>query len=147
MFTSSNLTPSTENNDSVAPNKVPLGSTPNNIENLNINRELNTYKVRLALELNNFKKQLETQSRIEMKCAKQNFKSEFDHELQHQTLTKNETINALRQQIDQLGVQLHQQNHKHSHPRCDSTSSHHLFIITAKIFHYQMIAWLKSWMF
>ena len=71
-----------------------------------INKELNTYKDRLALELNNFNKQLETQSRIEVECAKQNLKSEFDHELTHQTLTQTETFNTLRQQIDQLGVQL-----------------------------------------
>ena len=40
---------------------------------------------------------------------KQNLKSEFDHELRHQTLTQTKMINALRQQIDQLGVQLWQQ--------------------------------------
>ena len=49
------------------------------------------------------------QSRIEVECAKQNLKSEFDHRLQHQALTQTKMINALRQQIDQLGVQLHQQ--------------------------------------
>ena len=40
---------------------------------------------------------------------KQNLKSEFDHELRHQTLTQSETVNPLRQQIDQLGAQLWQQ--------------------------------------
>ena len=46
-----------------------------------MNRELSTYKERLALELTNFKKQLETQSHIKVECAKQNLKLEFDHEL------------------------------------------------------------------
>ena len=109
MFTPSKLTLSTENNDPIAPNEVPVSFTPNNIETPDINRELNTYKDRLALELHNFKKRLKMQSRIEVECVKQNLKSEFDHELQHQTLTHTEMINALRQQIDQLGVQLHQQ--------------------------------------
>ena len=31
---------------------------------------------------------------------------EFEHELRHQTLMQTETINTLRQQIDQLGAQL-----------------------------------------
>ena len=44
------------------------------------------------------------QSKIEVECAKQNWKSEFDHELWHQTMTQTESINVLRQQIDQLGV-------------------------------------------
>ena len=44
------------------------------------------------------------QSRIEVECAKQNLKS--DHELRHLTLTQTEKINTLRQQIDQLGMQL-----------------------------------------
>ena len=74
---------------------MPVGSTPNNVETQDMNRELNTYKDRLALELNNFKKQLKMQSRIEVECAKQNLKSEFDHELRHQTLTQMEMINAL----------------------------------------------------
>ena len=57
LFTPSKLTPSTENNDPTAPNKSPVGSTPNNIETPDINRELNTFKDRLAIGLNNFKKQ------------------------------------------------------------------------------------------
>ena len=76
------------------------------IDSPDINKELNTYKDRLALELNNFKKQLETHSRIEVECAKQNLKLEFDHKLRHQSLTQTETINTLKQQIDQLGAQL-----------------------------------------
>ena len=56
------------------------------------------------------------QSKIEVECAKQNL--EFDYELRHQTMTQTETINTLRQQTDQLRVQLqHQQaaiQHMHS---------------------------------
>ena len=63
-----------------------------------------TNKETLALEITNFKKQLETQSHIEVKGVKQNLK--FNHELWHQTLTQ--TINALQHQVDQLGVQLQQ---------------------------------------
>ena len=72
-----------EIDDPVIPHKVSVHSTPNSIDSPDINKELNTYKDRLALELNNFKKQLETQSRIEIECAKQNLKLEFDHELRH----------------------------------------------------------------
>ena len=98
LFTPSKL-PSTGDNNLAATTNIPVGSTPN-IKTSDMNRELSTYKERLTLELSNFKKQLETQSHIKLKCAKQNLKSEFDHELQHQTLTQTETINALRQQID-----------------------------------------------
>ena len=72
---------------------IPVGSTPN-VQILDMIRELNSYKERLALELTNFKKQLETQSHIKIKCAKQNLKSKFDHELWHQTQAWTETINA-----------------------------------------------------
>ena len=83
-----------ESGDPIVPHKLSVSSTPNSTDTPDINKELNTYKARLALELNNFKKQLETQSRIEVECAKQNLKSEFDHELRHQTLTQTETINT-----------------------------------------------------
>ena len=86
VFTPSKL-PSTGDNNLVATTNIPVGSTPN-VETSDMNREPSTYKERLALELSNFKKQLETQSHIEVKCAKQNLKSEFDHELLHQTLTQ-----------------------------------------------------------
>ena len=95
LFTPNKITPSAENNDPVAPNKVPVGCNPNNFETQDINSELNTYKDRLTLEPNNFRKQLEMQSQIEMECAKQNLKSEFDHELQYQSLTQTEMINTL----------------------------------------------------
>ena len=106
LFTPSKSTQLPEIDDPVVPHKVSVSSTPNSIDSTDINKELNTYKDRLALELNNSKKQLETQSRAEVECAKQDLKSKFDHEPRHQTLTQTETINTLRQQIDQLGVQL-----------------------------------------
>ena len=53
-----------------------------------------------------FKEKLETQSKIEVKCTKQNLKSEFEHELKHQTLMQTEIINIFRHQIEQLGAQL-----------------------------------------
>ena len=83
LFTLSKL-PSAGDNPPVATTNIPIGSTPN-VETLDMNRELSTYKEKLASELTNFKKQLETQSHIEIECLKQNLKSEFDHELQHQT--------------------------------------------------------------
>ena len=83
-----------------------VSSASKDTDTPDINKELNTYKDRLALELNNFKKQLGIQSKIEVECAKQNLKSEFGHELRHQTMTQAETFNTLRQQIGQLGVQL-----------------------------------------
>ena len=109
LFTPSKLTPSAGSDDPVAPSIAPVGSTPTNVETSDINKELITYKDRLALELTNLKKQLETQSHIEVECVEQNLKSEFDHELRHQTLTQTKMINALRQQINQLGAQLQQQ--------------------------------------
>ena len=79
LFTPGKL-PSTRDNNPVATSNMPVGSTPNEGTN-DIQKELSTYKERLALELTNFKKQLETQSHIEVECAKQNLKSEFDHDL------------------------------------------------------------------
>ena len=70
-----------EGNDLIVSHKVSVGSAPNDTDAPDINKELNTYKDRLALELNNFKKQLELQSKIEVECAKQNLKLRFNHEL------------------------------------------------------------------
>ena len=90
-----------EGNDLIVPHKVSVSSAPNDMVTPDINKELNTYKDRLTLELNNFKKKLEMQSMIEMECAKQNLKLEFGHELRHKAMTQTETINTLRHQIDQ----------------------------------------------
>ena len=79
LFTPNKL-PSAGDNIPVMTTNIPVSFTPN-VETLYMNRELNSYKERLALELTNFKKQLETQSHIEIKCAKQNLKLEFIHEL------------------------------------------------------------------
>ena len=81
LFTPSKLTPLTDNSDPIVTNKVPVGSTDNNIVTPDLNRELNAHKDRLTLELTNFKKQLKMQSWIEVECAKKNLKSEFDLEL------------------------------------------------------------------
>ena len=109
LFTPSKLTPSAGDNNPVATANAPVGSTHNNVETTDINRELSTYKDRLALEVTNCKEQLETQSHIEVDCAEQNLKSEFVHELRHQNLTQTKAINVLRQQVNQLGAQLQQQ--------------------------------------
>ena len=79
LFTPNKLL-SAGDNIPVTTTNIPVSSTPN-VETLDMNRELNSYKERLALELTNFKKQLEKQSCIEIDCAKQNLKSEFNHEL------------------------------------------------------------------
>ena len=104
-FTPSKTTKSPGNDGPEVPHKVSVTSTPTSNDLPDINKELNTYTDRLALELNNFKK-LETQIKIEVKCMKQNLKSESEHEVRHQTLMQTETINILRQQIDQLSAQL-----------------------------------------
>ena len=101
LFTPSKVTSTGDNNLAVT-NEALAGPTPS-VETRDISRELNDYKDRMALELSNFKRQLETQSHIEVKRAKQNLNSEFDHQLRHQTLTQTETINALQHQVDQFG--------------------------------------------
>ena len=65
-----NKAQSTESDDPVVPRKVLVGFTPSSIDSPDINKELYTYKDRHPLELNNIKKQIETQSRIEVECAK-----------------------------------------------------------------------------
>ena len=72
QFTPNKLS-SAGDNIPVMTTNIPVSSTPN-VETPGINRELNSYKERLALELTNFKKQLETQSHIEIECAKQKSK-------------------------------------------------------------------------
>ena len=54
------------------PHKLSVASTPPSNDSPDLNIELNTYKDKLAPELNNFKKQLETHSKIEVECMKQN---------------------------------------------------------------------------
>ena len=78
LFTPSKVTSSGDNNPAVT-NEVPIGSTPS-VETRDINREPNDYNDRMALELSNFIRQLETKSHIEVKCAKQNLKSDFDRQ-------------------------------------------------------------------
>ena len=70
LFTPSKV-PSTGDNNLVVTSDTPIGSTPS-VETRDVNMELNDYKDRMALELSNFERQLETQSHIEVKCAKQN---------------------------------------------------------------------------
>ena len=106
LFSPNKSTQSSESNDPIIPHKVLVCPAPNDTDTPDINKELNTYKDRLALELNNFKKQLEMWSKIEVKCAKQNLKLKFAHALKHQNMTQTETFNTLRQQIYQLEVQL-----------------------------------------
>ena len=79
LFITSKL-PYPGDNNPVATINTPVGPTPN-VGTNDVHRELSIYKERLALELTNYKKQLKTQSCIEVQCAKQNLKSEFDHEL------------------------------------------------------------------
>ena len=55
-FSSQKSTQLTESNDPVVPYKVPESSAPNDTETPDMNKELNTYKARLALEVNNLKK-------------------------------------------------------------------------------------------
>ena len=107
LFTPNKSTQPPESDGPIVHHKVSVSCAPNSTDRPDIYKELNTYKNRLALELNNFKKQLEMQSKIEVKCEKQNLKLEYDHELRHQTLTQTETVNTLRQQIDHLGAGSH----------------------------------------
>ena len=56
LFTSNKQTQLPESDDLVVPNKVLVSSILHDIDSPDIDKELNTYKDRLALELNNFKK-------------------------------------------------------------------------------------------
>ena len=108
LFTPSKTIQSAKKDSPENPDQVPTESTSSNTNMTDINRKLNTYKDRLALGFTNFKKHLETQSRVEVECVKQNLKTEFEHELRQKTLTHNRTIESLTQQINQLGEELQQ---------------------------------------
>ena len=86
-------------------------STPNNNDVIDINKGLDTYKDRILLDLNNFQKQLETQSKIEVECMQSKIikkKTEFEHELRHQTQTHTRTIDSLQEANKPIWhVQLH----------------------------------------
>ena len=56
LFTPNKSTQLPESDDPVVPLKVSLSSRTHSIDSPNINKQLNTYKDRLALKLNNFKK-------------------------------------------------------------------------------------------
>ena len=72
LFTPNETTQLPESDGPEVPHKVSVTSTPTINDSPDIKKELNAYKDRLVLELNNFKKQLETQSKIEVECTKQN---------------------------------------------------------------------------
>ena len=58
LFTSSKTIQPAKKDSPESHHQVPIESTSSNTEVTDINRELNTYKDRLALDLTNFKKQL-----------------------------------------------------------------------------------------
>ena len=55
LFTPSKSTQPPESEDPIVPHKGSTCSTPNSTDTPDINKELNTYKGRLTLNLNNFK--------------------------------------------------------------------------------------------
>ena len=73
LFTPSKTTQSARSDGPEDPHQASVASTPTSNDLPDINKELNIYNDRLALELNNFKKQLE-------------------HVLRHQTLMQTKTI-------------------------------------------------------
>ena len=70
LFTPSKTVQSEKEESSGNPHQIPAASTSSHNDMTDINRELNTYKDRFTLDLTNFKKQLETQSGVEVECAK-----------------------------------------------------------------------------
>ena len=105
LFTPNKTVQPAKNDSPGNPHQI-SASNSSNTDMTDINREFNTYKDRLVLELTSFKKQFETQSKVEVECAKQNLKTQFEHQLRQQTLTHTRTIESLKQQINQLGEQL-----------------------------------------
>ena len=59
----------------------------------------------MNLELSNYKKQLETQSKTEVKCAKLNIRKEIDFGFRQKTLEQNMTLDSMRQQTDLMKEQ------------------------------------------
>ena len=57
LFTPNSTQPP-ESNDPIVHHKVSVSSTPKDTDKLDINKELNTYKDRLALELNKFQEKV-----------------------------------------------------------------------------------------
>ena len=105
LFTPSKL-PSTGDDNPVATNNTPVGSTPN-VGTNEVHKELSTYKVRLALELTNFKEQLDSKPYWGWVCETKSKVGVWPWALTSDS--DPETINALWHQFDQLGVQLQQQ--------------------------------------
>ena len=66
-FTQNKSTQLTESNDPIVPHKVPVRSAPNDTDTHDFNKELNTYKDRLTLELNNFKKKINCKHRVRLR--------------------------------------------------------------------------------
>ena len=56
LFTPNKPMQAPESSAPIVPHKLPASLAPNDTDRTDINRELNTYKDRLVLELSNFKK-------------------------------------------------------------------------------------------
>ena len=85
-------------------------------------QELNTLHERLQLDIKNYKDTIATQSRIAFDYAKKELSIHYQQQVNQQQINHSQSVNALKQQINDLATQLHQQaatqqfNHTQQHP-------------------------------
>ena len=95
----------THQNGSDSSSQVSVSTTSNNSAEFDFNSKPNAYKARMNLELTNYKKQFEIQSKTEVECVKLNIRKEIDFEFRLKTLKQNKTLDSIIQQIDQMEEQ------------------------------------------
>ena len=84
-------------------------NTPSHTDTSGRDQELNTLHERLQLDIKNYKDTIATQSRIAFECAKKELSTHYQQQMNQQEINHSQSVNALKQQINDLATQLHQQ--------------------------------------
>ena len=84
-------------------------NTPSHTDMSGRDQELNTLHERLQLDIKNYKDAIAAQSRIAFECAKKEMSTHYHQQMNQQEINQSQSVNALKQQINDLATQLHQQ--------------------------------------
>ena len=84
-------------------------NTPSHTDTGGKDQELNTLHERLQLDIKNYEDIIATQSRIAFECANKELSTHYQQQMNQQEINHSQSVNTLKQQINDLATQLHQQ--------------------------------------
>ena len=111
------------NSSSSTSQEMSATNTPSHTYTSGRDQELNTLHERLQLDIKNYKDTIATQSRVAFECAKKELSTHYQQQMNQQEINHSQSVNALKQQINDVAIQLYQQqaatqefNHTQPHP-------------------------------